>query len=118
MMNDELKDKWSYFIIHHSYFIISLSCFRRLRHFRDFVAFDATGANLHAHHPALRALRAYLLQVGIETPAGAIVRVRDVVTELWAFAADFASFSHNCFVNLRIVESAPRESPELTQVRT
>ena len=82
--------------------------FRGLRHLRDFVAFDATGANLHTHDPALRALRANFLQVGIETTAGAIVRVGDVVSELWAFAADFASFSHDCFVYLRIVESAPR----------
>ena len=79
-----------------------------MRHLRDFVAFDATGANLHADDPALRALGADFLQVGVETPAGAIVRVGDVVTELRAFAADFASFSHDCLMNLRIVESAPR----------
>jgi hypothetical protein len=69
---------------------LDLSCFRH------FVAFNATGADFHAHVAALRALHADLLQVGVETPAGAIVRVGDVVTELRAFAADFASFCHDC----------------------
>jgi hypothetical protein len=35
------------------------------------------------------------LQVGIETAARAIVRVRNIIAELWAFATDFASFSHD-----------------------
>ena len=86
------------FIAHHSAFIISLRRFRYLRDFGYFVAFDATGANSHAHDPALRALGADFLQVGIETAPGAIVRVRDVITELRAFAANFTSFCHDCFL--------------------
>jgi hypothetical protein len=82
----------SSFLLHRS----GLSRFRRLRYFRDLVAFDATGANSHTHVAALRALDANFLQVGVETPAGAIVRVGDVITELRAFAADFASFCHDC----------------------
>jgi len=69
-----------------------------LRNFGYFVAFNATGANPLAHDPALRALDTDFLQVGIETPPGAIVRVRDVITELRPFAADFASFCHDCFL--------------------
>jgi S-ribosylhomocysteine lyase LuxS involved in autoinducer biosynthesis len=40
-------------------------------------------------------LNAYGLQVGIEATARAIVGVRDIIAELRAFAADFASFSHD-----------------------
>jgi hypothetical protein len=48
-------------------------------------------------------LDAYGLQVGVEAAARSIVRVRDVVAELRAFAADFASFSHD-FDNLRTLK--------------
>jgi len=93
-MSDEFKTPGfnSLPITHHL-----LSCFRRLRNFRYFVAFDANRANPHADDPALRALGADFLQVGIETAPGAIVRVGDVITELRPFAADFASFCHDCF---------------------
>jgi hypothetical protein len=60
----------------------------------DFACLDTTGANLQALNAALRALHAYGLQVGIKATPRAIVRVRDIITELRAFAADFASFSH------------------------
>src|SRR5919202_6382704 len=78
------------FLIHHSAFIV-----RRLRRLRDLARLDAGGADLHAHRAALRALDADGLQIGIKAPRGAVVRVRDVVAELRALAADFASFSHN-----------------------
>jgi hypothetical protein len=80
-------------LIHHS----SFSIHHLLSRFRDFAALDAGGADFHAHVPALRALHANFLQVGIETTPGAIVRVGDVVAELRPFAADFASFCHDCF---------------------
>jgi hypothetical protein len=88
-MNDELKDSRSHFIVPTSSF--------RSRCFLHLARFDTGRADLHADVPALRSLNANLLQVGIETPPGAVVRVRDVVAELRAFAADFASFCHDCF---------------------
>jgi len=70
----------------------------------DFARLDTTGANLLAFNAALRALDADGLQVGIEAAARAIIRVGNIVAELRAFAANFASFSHD-LKYLRIVES-------------
>jgi len=67
-----------------------------LSRFRYFAGLDATGANLLALDSALRTLDADGLQVGVKAAARAIVCVRDIVSELRAFAADFASFSHSC----------------------
>lgn len=67
-----------------------------LSRLRDFAAFDAAGADPHAHVSPLRTLDADRLQVRIEAARGAIIRMRDIVTELRAFAADFASFGHDC----------------------
>src|ERR671931_1845306 len=61
---------------------------------RDLARLDAGRADLHPDGPALRALDADRLQVGVEAAARAVVRVRDVVAELRPLAADFASFSH------------------------
>ena len=62
--------------------------------FSDLAALDTGGADLHALRAALRTLNADGLQVGLETAARSIVGVRDIITELRPFAADFASFSH------------------------
>jgi hypothetical protein len=67
----------------------------RLGSFRDFARLDTTGADLHANCSALRALRTNGLQVWIEATARAIVRMRNIITELRRLAADFATFSHN-----------------------
>jgi hypothetical protein len=63
--------------------------------FRNFACLDAPGANLRALHAALRSLQADGLQVRVETAAGAVIRVGNIITKLRAFAADFASFSHD-----------------------
>ncbi len=89
MRNDEYHDGQRF--IHHSAFIISL-----LGCFRDFAALDASGTNPHPHRAALRSLRANLLQIRVKAALGAIIRVRDVVTELRPLATDFASFRHDC----------------------
>jgi len=60
-----------------------------------FSSLNATGANFHSLSAALGLLDANGLQVGIETPWRSIVCVRDVVSELRTFTADFASFSHD-----------------------
>jgi len=60
-----------------------------------FSCFDATGANFHSLSAALGLLYANGLQIGIKTPRRSIVCVRDIVSELRTFAADFASFSHD-----------------------
>jgi hypothetical protein len=73
---------------------------------RDFASLDTAGANLHALSAATRLLHLYGLQVGIETPARAIVRMRNIVAELWAFAADFASFSHDYQIPPNVKRSA------------
>src|SRR2546423_13472985 len=71
---------------------------------RDLARLDAGRADLHATRPALRALDSYGLKVGVEAAARAVVRVRDVVAELRPLAADFASFSHCVFENLRALK--------------
>jgi hypothetical protein len=68
-----------------------------LRCFSDFTGLDATGANPHALDASLRTLHTDGLQVWIKATARAIVSMRDIVTELRPFAADFASFSHDYF---------------------
>src|SRR5919108_4124468 len=73
---------------------------------RDLARLDAGRADLHPYGPALRALDAYGLQVGVEAAARAVVRVRDVVAELRPLAADFASFSHCASENLRALKKA------------
>ena len=60
-----------------------------------FSGLNATGANLHSLRAALGLLYANGLQIGIETPRRPIVCVRDIVSELRTFTADFASFSHD-----------------------
>ena len=60
----------------------------------DFARLDAAGANLHAFDAALRLLHADGLQIGIKATASAVVRVRYIIAELRALAANFASFCH------------------------
>jgi hypothetical protein len=62
--------------------------------FRDFARLDATGANLLTLDAAFGALNADGLQVRIEATARAIVSVRNIIAELWPFAADFTTFCH------------------------
>src|SRR5919112_5922661 len=63
---------------------------------RDFAGLDASCANFHPARATLGLLHANRLQVRIEASRSAIVRVRDIVAELWSFTADFATFGHNC----------------------
>jgi hypothetical protein len=64
--------------------------------FRDFARLDTGGADFHPARATLGLLHANRLQVRIEASRSAIVRVRDIVAELWSFTADFATFGHNC----------------------
>ena len=66
-----------------------------LSRFSDLAGLDATGADLLAFRPALRTLDANRLQIWIKASARAIVRMRDVITELGRLAADFATLSHD-----------------------
>jgi hypothetical protein len=63
--------------------------------FRNLACFDTPGANLRALNAALRSLQTNRLQVRVKPAAGAVIRVGNIITELWAFATDFASFSHD-----------------------
>jgi hypothetical protein len=67
----------------------------KLSRFSDLTGFDTTGADLQSFSAACGPLNTDRLQIRIETTTGAIVRVRDIVSELRAFAANFASLSHN-----------------------
>ena len=69
---------------------------KSLSGFGDFTGLDARGADFHPASATLRHLHADGLQVWIEASRRAIVRVRDIVAELWSFTADFATFGHNC----------------------
>src|SRR5689334_2536702 len=61
---------------------------------RDFARLDAGCADFHPARATLGRLHANRLQVRIEASLSAIVRVRDIVAELWSFTADFATFGH------------------------
>jgi hypothetical protein len=61
---------------------------------RDFARLDAGRADFHPARATLGLLHADRLQVWIESSRRAIVRVRDIVAELWSFTADFATFGH------------------------
>jgi hypothetical protein len=61
---------------------------------RDFARLDAGCANFHPARATLGLLHADRLQIRIEASRSAIVRVRDIVAELWSFTADFATFGH------------------------
>ena len=63
--------------------------------FGDFAGFDAAGADLHSFVAALRLLHPNGLQVRIENSRCSIVRVRNIIAKLWAFAANFTTFCHN-----------------------
>jgi hypothetical protein len=68
---------------------------RNLRGFDNFTGFNAARADLHPAVCTGRKLNANRLQVGIKTPTGLIVGVRNVITKLRPFAADITSLSHN-----------------------
>jgi hypothetical protein len=60
----------------------------------DFARLDASCANFHSARATLRDLDANRLKIRIESSGSAVIRVRDIVAELWSFTADFATFSH------------------------
>jgi hypothetical protein len=62
---------------------------------RDFARLDAGCADFHPVRATLGLLHANRLQIRIEPSLSAIVRVRDIVAELWSFTADFATFGHS-----------------------
>ena len=65
--------------------------------FGDFTSLDAGRADFHPLRATRGRLYANRLQVWIEATWGAIVRVRDIVAELRALAADFTTFGHIVF---------------------
>ena len=66
----------------------------RLSSLQDFARLDAGRADFHPARATLGLLHANRLQIRIEPSRRAIVSVRDIVAELWAFTADFATFGH------------------------
>lgn len=60
-----------------------------------FTGFDTAGTNLDPFGAALRQLHANGLQIWIKTPRRPIVCVRNIVSKLRTFSADFATFSHD-----------------------
>ena len=77
--------------------VIGVSGSSGLRHFS---CLDAGGADFHPAGAARGRLHANGLQVRIEPAPSAVIRVRDIIAELRALAADFTTFSHY-FCNLR-----------------
>jgi hypothetical protein len=63
--------------------------------FSDLPSLDATGADLHSLGATLWLLNSNGLQIRIESTGRPIVCVRNVVSKLGTFTADFASFSHD-----------------------
>ena len=74
--------------------------------FKNLAAFDTTGANTLAGIAASWQLNPNRLQIGVKAAARAVVRVRDIVAELRAFATGFTAFSH-CLINLRRCRAQP-----------
>ena len=60
----------------------------------DFAGLDASRTDFHPARATLGRLDANRLQIWIEAAWGAIVRVRDIIAELRALAADFTTFGH------------------------
>jgi len=69
----------------------------RLGGFSDFAGLDTAGANFHSLSATLGLLHPNGLQIGIESARRSVICMRNIIAELRAFAANFASFSHNCF---------------------
>ena len=63
--------------------------------FRDFSGFNTAGADPHSLVAALGLFHPNGLQVRIENSRCSIVRVRNIIAKLWAFAANFTTFCHN-----------------------
>jgi hypothetical protein len=62
---------------------------------RDFAGFNTAGTNFDPFGAAGGQLDANGLQIWIKPPRRSIVCVRNIVSELRAFSADFATFSHD-----------------------
>jgi hypothetical protein len=60
----------------------------------DFARLDARCADFHSARATLRNLNANRLKIRIESSGSTVIRVRDIVAELWSFTADFATFGH------------------------
>jgi hypothetical protein len=60
----------------------------------DLAALDAAGADAQALGSAID-LCLHRAEIDVPAPLGDVVRVRDVITELRAFAADIANLSHD-----------------------
>jgi hypothetical protein len=62
---------------------------------RDFAGLNTAGTNFDPFGATLGQLDANGLQIWIKTPRRSIVCVRNIVSELRPFSADFATFSHD-----------------------
>jgi hypothetical protein len=84
-----------------------LTCCFLLLAFYDFAGLDAAGADLHALGRAV-GKGLHRLKIRVPAPTGDVVRVRDVVTELRAFAAKLTYLCHDIAPNESF---APEETP-------
>lgn len=60
-----------------------------------FARLDTSGTNLGPFGAALGQLHANGLEIRVKTPRRSIVCVRDIVSKLRTFSADFATFCHD-----------------------
>jgi hypothetical protein len=91
---------------------------RELRGFSDFSGLDATGTNLHSLSTTLGQLHANGLQVRIKPPRRSIVSVGNIIPELRAFSADFATFSHNFYDTSKAFECRAPKTEWLAIIET
>jgi hypothetical protein len=77
-----------------------LSCLRKLS-FDYLATLDATGADANSFGAAPFDLGLDGTQVDVPATASGVVRVRNVVAELWAFTADCADLSHDLLQLIR-----------------
>jgi hypothetical protein len=63
--------------------------------FSDFSGFNASRANFHSLSATLRTLHANRLQVWIKATRRSVIGVGNIVSKLWAFTANFATFGHD-----------------------
>jgi hypothetical protein len=86
----------------------------------DFAALDAAGADAHSPGAAFY-LGFHGAKIDAPAPASNVVRMRDVVSELRAFAADLTDLSHGktpnpeMFVQPRPVEFLPERNTVLPE---
>jgi hypothetical protein len=81
-----------------------------LNGFCDFSGLDATGTNFHSLIAALGSLHTNGLQIRIKPARRPIISVGNIISELRAFTANFATFSHDFYEPPKLLLAASNKT--------